>query len=156
MCGNLPKAMRSEAKSKQNRSEWKKGAAFSSVCLLNPLAAPPSHQSTLRAFPNGVNICANSIKWICSYACDLHFVAEITLSHAHVVRLGLALGLRVKPRYSPIEWQLPQSTHSGGALLSKKYFSFYINFAFRINFYDFRAKLPLLSALSFLCCLLKM
>lgn len=70
----------------------KRRSAFK--CALFPL-------SSSEALPNGVNICANSIKWICSYECDLHFVGEITLSHA-------CQGSSC----TRIEWQLPQSTHS--------------------------------------------
>lgn len=130
MCGNLPRNER-----KQNRSE-KRRSVFK--CALFPL-------SSFEALPNGVNICANSIKWICSYECDLHFVGEITLSHA-------CQGSSC----TRIEWQLPQSTHStekgGGPRLlgEKNIFLVLLIFVFRINFYDFRGKLPCFLLLS--CC----
>lgn len=134
MCGNLPRNER-----KQNRSE-KKAQRFQ-VC---PLSSFLPFVAWAEALPNGVNICANSIKWICSYECDLHFVGEITLSHA-------CQGSSC----TRIEWQLPQSTHStkkGGLRLlgEENIFLVLLIFVFRINFYDFRGKLPCFLLLS--CC----
>lgn len=104
---------------RRGKSKWKKAPRFQ-VC---PCPA-------LRALPNGVNICANSIKWIYSYACDLHFVAEITLSHAQVVGAGVK---------GQVEWQLYSLRDCG------KILQLLLIFFFRINFYDFRTKLPQLS-----------
>lgn len=131
-------------KRKQNRSE-KKAQRFSSVPQSPLPPSPPPSVPWAGALPNGVNICANSIKWICSYACDLHFVGEITLSHACQGSAPYSHWVAAAAKHL-----LNRKGERGLVSLARKIFQVLLIFVFRINFYDFRAKL--LCFLLFSCC----